>query len=683
MQFIYPYFLWGLTAVAIPLVIHLFRLRRFKTIFFSDTRLLRDVQIETRKKSKIKHLIILILRMLAIAALVIAFARPFLPLSKMSSEGNSYNTVAIFIDNSFSMDAGEEYYSRLNEAKKIALQITDGFSVSDKFILLTNKPDAESFRLMTKKQMVQKIQEIQISSYTSDLENIFIRFSELTSIFPGEKISSFVISDFQETFVNPETIVSNVDFPVFLVPIQGVSVMNAGVDSVWLDSPVLQKGAQAMVAARIVNYSDKPYQNLPVELYVNGSRRSVAGCDISPGGFAFVEMSFVPSESGILNCYVKIDDSPVAYDNVYYFSINISEQINVMAVSGKERLNRSIGAVFGNEPLFNFYHSPVSNLQYDRIANTELLVLDAVENPPGALIQEVNSFVRNGGSLLIVPPPAEKLIELNGLMRSLGLEVYGNQVTAGLRVSGLNTSHELFRGVFDGVPKDMDLPMVKRYFQMTEAGVNPKQALMKLQNEAPLLVMASVEKGFVYYFTVPFQQEFTDLHQHAIVVPVLYQMAFLSNRQSNLQYTIGSNEAVVFASKEIQEGTPGNVKVANLDKSLNFIPGIKFSGNRVMLFLHGMIDEADNYEVMYDNLPLHGFSMNYSRNESVMNFYTSQDLDSLIREKKLKDVDILQAYEGISSDIQALMHGKQLWKIFLLMALFFLAIEVILLRFWK
>lgn len=127
MQFVYPAFLFGLAALAIPVIIHLFNFRRFKTVYFTNVRFLKNIQEETATKSKLKHLFILLSRLLAIAFLVFAFAQPFIP-SNQSAKTTAHRAVSIYIDNSFSMEAVNNDEQLLNIAKRKAEEITGIYS---------------------------------------------------------------------------------------------------------------------------------------------------------------------------------------------------------------------------------------------------------------------------------------------------------------------------------------------------------------------------------------------------------------------------------------------------------------------------------------------------------------------------------------------------------------------------
>ena len=70
MQFVNPLFLIALSALAIPILIHLFNFRKYKKVYFTNVHFLQEIQQETKKQSQLRQLLILLARLLAIAALV-------------------------------------------------------------------------------------------------------------------------------------------------------------------------------------------------------------------------------------------------------------------------------------------------------------------------------------------------------------------------------------------------------------------------------------------------------------------------------------------------------------------------------------------------------------------------------------------------------------------------------------
>ena len=66
MQLLYPAFLLALAALAIPIIIHLFHFRRFKKVYFTNVRFLKEVKEETSNRSRLRNLLVLLMRLLAL-----------------------------------------------------------------------------------------------------------------------------------------------------------------------------------------------------------------------------------------------------------------------------------------------------------------------------------------------------------------------------------------------------------------------------------------------------------------------------------------------------------------------------------------------------------------------------------------------------------------------------------------
>ena len=102
MIFANPIFLWGLLALLIPIAVHFFNFRRYRKVYFSNVERLMEVKSEKRRVKELRRWLVLLMRCLAIAALVLAFAQPTLPGSEQLQSGTT--AVSVYVDNSFSME---------------------------------------------------------------------------------------------------------------------------------------------------------------------------------------------------------------------------------------------------------------------------------------------------------------------------------------------------------------------------------------------------------------------------------------------------------------------------------------------------------------------------------------------------------------------------------------------------
>ncbi|MEP2508074.1 MAG: BatA domain-containing protein, partial [Reichenbachiella sp.] len=136
MSFIYPIFLWGLTALAIPIIVHLFNFRKAKKISFSNVRFLESVKKKSSSNLRIRHLLILLCRLLFIFFLILTFAQPVIP---SKEDGLRSKSVAIYLDNSNSLsNLTVNDVSGFNEILSVAQEITLLYSSETKFSLITN-----------------------------------------------------------------------------------------------------------------------------------------------------------------------------------------------------------------------------------------------------------------------------------------------------------------------------------------------------------------------------------------------------------------------------------------------------------------------------------------------------------------------------------------------------------------
>ena len=173
-QFVNPSFLFFLSLVAVPIIIHLFNFRRYKKIDFTNVRFLKELKDETQSQSKLKHLLVLLSRILAINFLVFAFAQPFIPKNK-SANATGQQVVSLYVDNSFSMQGLSGEGNLLEEAKTKARETAEAFPPSTQFQLLTNDFRGEQQRLISKEELTDAIDKIKTSAISRTAKEILTR----------------------------------------------------------------------------------------------------------------------------------------------------------------------------------------------------------------------------------------------------------------------------------------------------------------------------------------------------------------------------------------------------------------------------------------------------------------------------------------------------------------------------
>ena len=183
MQFKHPEILYFLFLQVIPILVHLFQLRRFKKEYFTNVKLLKELSVQTRKSSKIKKWLLLSTRLLLLTCIVLAFAQPFFE-SKDSK--NSSNEMYIVLDNSFSMQAKGQKGELLKRAVEDLLEHTPE---NQNFSLITN---SETFWNTDIKSIRSNLQNLKYSSSPFQLESAMAKIKSHKSAFNKDVV---IISD--------------------------------------------------------------------------------------------------------------------------------------------------------------------------------------------------------------------------------------------------------------------------------------------------------------------------------------------------------------------------------------------------------------------------------------------------------------------------------------------------------
>ncbi|MFC2176575.1 BatA domain-containing protein, partial [Bacteroidota bacterium] len=317
MNFAYPEFLFALTAVSIPIVIHLFNFRRFKKVYFSDIRFLKNVEIETRSKNQLRNLLILLTRMLAITCLVLGFAQPVIPTSN-SQQSSASKNVIVYVDNSFSMNAAGENGSLLQEAIAKSIEVASAYSGSASLKLLTNDFAAQHNRNLTIEEFKSEAAAMHPSPQARNLEDIIARALSATD--STDAVSLYIISDLQKHQSLSDLTLSNYKSNIYILPVQSKIESNIYIDSCWFESPVRLPEQADALQVRIKNAGENEVENLSVRLLINGIQRSVSTATIGAENFEVVELPFTNAKTGLQLAKVELDDYPITYDNSYNLS---------------------------------------------------------------------------------------------------------------------------------------------------------------------------------------------------------------------------------------------------------------------------------------------------------------------------------------------------------------------------
>jgi hypothetical protein len=685
MSFIYPAFLFALSAIAIPIIIHLFNFRKYKTVYFSNVRFLKEVKQETQAKSKLKHLLVLLARILFILFLVFAFAQPFIPV-KNSKVVPGNKAVSIFIDNSFSMDAVNKNGTLLDEAKKRALEIIDAYKPSDRFQLLTNDFEGKHQRLVNKEEFSEWLDEVKISPATRQLSEISSRSFDVLQQSGNASKTLFILSDFQKSISDISNIKNDDKIKVNLFPLTAADKSNVYIDTCWFETPVRQYNQLEKLHVRIKNNSDKELENNSIKLFVNNIQKTPASFNAEKNSEAEVILSFASKEAGIQHCRIEINDYPVTFDDKFYFSFTVAKTISVLSIDPATIENGSpyLNKLFGEDSLFVFRSVQENQLDYSSLPSYNLIILNELKTISSGLSQELKRFMDNGGSVLLFPSADADLDSYKEFSLFTHSSYFEKYDTLNTKVDKINLDHDIYKDVFNKKTfsvSNLDLPKVNAHYTTLRNTRNIEEYLLKLQNGDIFLSMNNVGKGKLYLCSSGLNSESGNFSRHAIFVPTMYKIAMYSLHTQALFQTIGNNESIE-TTKNITGENVYHIK--NLKGDFDVIPEHKVIDFKTEIMPHDQITEAGNFNLFAGKELITGIAFNYNRNESALAYYNSDELKDQISKSNYLNINVLENSEQkLTQTLTELDQGKKLWKLCVVLALLFLAIEVLLLRYMK
>src|SRR5664279_921453 len=310
MVFLNPAVLFGLLAASIPLLIHLFNLRKLKKIEFSTLAFLKELQKNKIRKIKLKQWLLLALRVLVILFLITAFARPTLEGVAIVGTTSAAKTTAIFIlDDTYSMSVVDGKGSYFNQAKgtiqELIRQLQEGDEAA--LVLVSDKSQEEIVPTSNLKEFSKMIDNVPLNYSSGTLHSSIIKAGGI--LFKSKNFNKeiYLLSDFQTGSLGKENTYSDLSrilnnkIKLYGFNYSGKEVYNIGIDDLKLNTQIFEKNKPVNFAVTLTNYSKRPAQNVVVSLFLNGERSSQQSVTLSDGETKTINMEAVPKQTGFIN----------------------------------------------------------------------------------------------------------------------------------------------------------------------------------------------------------------------------------------------------------------------------------------------------------------------------------------------------------------------------------------------
>ncbi|CAL2092243.1 putative membrane protein (TIGR02226 family) [Tenacibaculum sp. 190524A05c] len=643
MQFKHPEFLYFLALLIIPILVHLFQLRKFKKVPFTNVAFLENLVIKNRKSSQIKKWLLLACRLLLISAIVLAFAQPFL--SNRSKEVKDHTF--IYLDNSMSSNANG---NSGNILKNASLELIENNRESGTYTLLTN---SNFYRNISSDELKNKLKKITNSPAQISQEEILLKISSLKNT-----TENIIISDFQN--LNPE-VFENKNLPLSLVQIIPEQKSNISIDSIY----VSQNTSTSLQVNAILKNQGSAKENIPVALYNDDQLLSKQTFSIPENEEKSI--SFSIEKTNPFKGYLEVNyKDAFAFDNSFYFSLNSNDKINVLAIGDS---NDFLSRIYTKDE-FNFTNYTLQNTNYNSIEQQQLIILNELEKIPQSLVTSIESFIKNGGHLVIIPNTEIDLNSYNVFFKNLAIGSVTSRKKDSLKITSINFKHPFFKNVFDKQVRNFQYPFVTTSFT---SNFSNSSTLISLENNQNFISQITKNDSKIYWFSSPLDKEQSNFTNSPLIVLVFYNIGQGSLQLSELYYRL-SKENTIEVNAQLNKDDI--LSISNTKSS--FIPLQQTFQNKVKITTKDQPENTGFYSVSDKETTLQTIAFNHSVSESSLEFP-----DLLNRFKDSENLKVSKSVKDTLKKIAQKSKVHWLWKWFLGLAIVSLLLEILILKYFK
>ncbi|MFA6825041.1 MAG: BatA domain-containing protein [Bacteroidales bacterium] len=678
MHFINPFYLFGLLAIAIPIIIHLFNFRRFKKVYFTNVKFLKEVEISTKKQNKIRNRLLLFTRILSIILLVLLFAQPFFPNKEEKLVEKGLNAVVVFVDNSFSMQNQGRQGRLLDEAKQNAKEITEQYNSNDLFLLLTMDLEGRHQQFVNKDKFIELLNQVEISPSSEFNSKLISRSFDLLNTKHGFNKRIFFVSDFQAPSFDVSNFPKDSLIRTLLVPLNANNIDNIYVDSISFVDPIFQVGQNIALNVRIVNKSEKKAEKVSVKLFINNKQISVSSADIDKNQSQIVKLNFTLKEHGIQHGRVSIIDNPITFDDDFFFTLQTSPKLEILSINSNNP-NPYLSRLFSNNNEIEIKNMSEKTIDFNDFDNYSFIILNELSEFSSGLVSEIKRFREQGGDILIVPSEKMNLQSFQNAMQSLQIPYFSELIKKQNKVSIINQNNKLYKGVFSQDVENIEMPTAKQYYKLSSSSQTARESIMKFQSQDDFLLVSQENNSKAYVFSTNLTEDFTDFVKQSLFVPTIWNMALFS-QVIPLPYYFFEDDIQIDISK-LKDSKKINVaEIVSTDKKVSFIPELRKNNRMRSLVMHNQTNKAGNYNIEQEKEVFGGLSLNYNRMESNLSFMDANNINSELKKYSLGYYNILDTKKQvISSYFTKTKNGNYMSIILLILLLLSVGMETYLL----
>jgi len=634
-----PIFLWGLLSIGVPIWLHFIHRRSTSTIFFSDIRVLKGTPTQGKGFRFLHDLGLLLFRILALVALVLAFSEP----KNVELLNDHSSKTYLYLDNHVGFMEGNRTAFNLVE--------TELPRSSKPVYLLLNSFQSADFEIKTWNDIHELWPGLKMSKKVANPKSVMDRIKEIQMEQNRGSVPHVIwVSDFPQSNPWPDF---PKDFKVDLVPVKRRSLANIVVDSVSNNASQMQRGQPFNLKGRIKNRGSIAAIDQKMSLYLDDFPISAEKINLKVGESKWLDFGISLADKKAIKAKLISDDA-VLFDNVYSFLIEKPEPKDVYVLEGMPG-EKYLSKVFANDSLFDLHVVNQQSLLANLSNLKGFLILSELNKFSDESIHLISNWVKSGNSFVLIPNAQIN----NGMMGRINSNFSGQGNSFKQEVSSQAMAVRLpikntrfFNSILEQSSFKKKLEMFNSNSFIQWNGGIP---IFEYVNGKPFLSEFHLGSGSMFVFSGDITKEADSFFKHGLFLPVFHEMA-LSNHIDRWSATIFSQTFEISAPKTFKFSNPESAWLTFVKGKQSWIPEQKWTGNKWICAWPDLLERnfSGFWQLSTKDKKTLNLAVNYPLNESEIQSFSSEEIQDHyrgnpnVRVSRMKDI---QADGAISSDL--------------------------------
>jgi hypothetical protein len=523
MQFLAPLFFAALAGLAIPVLLHLTQREKKQIIRFPSLMFVRRIPYQSVRRRKIQNWLLLMVRMAALAMIILAFARPLLDSGSVPTAGATARELVILLDTSYSMGFGD----RWTRAQAAARDQIARLAASDRgsVVLFGSGADIQLRSTAERSRLQASVDAATPSpSSTRFAPALKVAGSILAeSTLPKREV--VIISDFQRGGWRGEEGAKLPEGTTLTpVPIQDpADKANLSVTGVTFARSSFSDQQRMVVTAGITNRSDRPVSGSSITLEVGGLTIGTKPVAVEGGSSTAVVFDAFTVSGRNMRASVKLAPDALAPDNTFNFVVSPIEPVHITVVdrgNAASALYLTRVLSIGDTPKFEAVLRQGDAITDDDLRRSAVVVLNDVE-VDAPLARRLTRYVEQGGGMFVAAGPRARWPQdVDTLPATIGPPVDRTRGDAA-RVGALEYGHPVFEPF--RAPRSGDFSAVPVYGYRNLTAAQGAQVLARFDAGTPAVLERHVGRGRVLIWGSTLDVSWSDLPTKPVFLPFIHQ----------------------------------------------------------------------------------------------------------------------------------------------------------------